>query len=46
MPGLPPQDRRVVTQQLKLLTPRIDSAKQKEMGEMMGKLKEVCSAHY
>jgi hypothetical protein len=43
MPNLPPGDRRIVQQQLKLLPPRTKAAQEKEMGEMMGKLKEVSS---
>ncbi len=41
MPSLSVQDKRYVTQQLRVLHPRIEAAKQKEMGEMMGKLKEL-----
>lgn len=41
MEGLPPPDRRVVQKALASLPPRLEEAKQKEMGEMMGKLKEV-----
>lgn len=41
MDGLPPQDRRVVQKALASLPSRLEDAKQKEMGEMMGKLKEV-----
>ena len=42
MPALPPQDKRIVQKALQTLPPRLEQAKQKEMGEMMGKLKEVC----
>ena len=42
MPSLPPQDRKIVQQALSALPARINHAKEKEMGEMMGKLKEVC----
>ena len=38
---LPPSDRRTVTQALATLTLEIEQAKQKEVGEMMGKLKEL-----
>ena len=41
MPKLPPPEQRVVKQALISLQPRINSAKEQEMGEMMGKLKEV-----
>ena len=41
MPHLPLQDQRFVDEQLRLLPPRIEAAKQNEVGEMMGKLKEV-----
>ena len=41
MPNLSLQDRRLVDQQLRSLPSRIDAAKQNEVGEMMGKLKEV-----
>lgn len=41
MSVLQPQDRKIITRQLSLLPTLIDTAKQKEMGEMMGKLKEV-----
>ncbi len=42
MPTLPPADKKIVQKALATLPPRVDQAKQKEMGEMMGKLKEVC----
>ena len=42
MPSLPPQDKKIVQQALSTLPARINQAKEKEMGEMMGKLKEVC----
>ena len=38
---LPPQDKKIVQKALAGLPPRIDEAKQKEMGDMMGKLKEL-----
>jgi hypothetical protein len=41
MPNLPPADRKVVQEQLKQLPPRTKAAQEKEVGEMMGKLKEV-----
>lgn len=41
MAGLPPQDKKVVQRALATLPPRLEQAKQNEMGEMMGKLKEV-----
>ncbi len=41
MPNLPPGDRKIVQQQLKQLPPRTKAAQEKEVGEMMGKLKEV-----
>ena len=41
MPGLPPQDRKIVQKALSTLPARINQAKENEMGEMMGKLKEV-----
>ena len=44
MPGLPAQEMRVVRRALVALPSRIDQAKQKEMGEMMGKLKEASVA--
>lgn len=34
-------DRKIVQRQLMLLPPRTKAAQEKEMGEMMGKLKEV-----
>ena len=42
MPKLPPSEQRIVKQALLSLQPRINAAKEQEMGEMMGKLKEVC----
>jgi tetratricopeptide (TPR) repeat protein len=45
MSNLPPGDRNIVQQQLKQLPPRTKAAQEKEMGEMMGKLKEVSSGH-
>ena len=41
MSNLPVQDRKVVQNALSSLPPRINAAKEMEMGEMMGKLKEV-----
>lgn len=41
MPNLPIPDKKIVTQQLRSLPPRIEAAKQKDLGEMMSKLKEV-----
>lgn len=41
LPLLPQSDLRTVTQALRDLPPRIDRAKEKEMAEMMGKLKEL-----
>lgn len=43
MASLSGQDRKVVQKALASLPPQISSAKDKEMGEMMGKLKEVCT---
>lgn len=43
MSNVPPGDRKIVQQQLKQLPPRTKAAQEKEMGEMMGKLKEVSS---
>ena len=40
-PSLPPQDRKIVQAALTSLPPRISVAKEKEMGDMMGKLKEL-----
>ncbi|KAL8664947.1 MAG: hypothetical protein Q9202_002656 [Teloschistes flavicans] len=40
-PHLPPSDTRTVRSALSSLPPRISAAKEKEMGEMMGKLKEL-----
>lgn len=42
MADLPPQDKKVVQQALSALPARINQAKDKELGDMMGKLKEVC----
>lgn len=41
MPGLSSQDRKIVQKALSALPARINQAKEKEMGDMMGKLKEV-----
>ena len=38
---LPPQDKKIVQEALRSLPPRINAAKEKEMGDMMGKLKEL-----
>ena len=38
---LPPSDQRTVLTALRDLPPKVDEAKSKEMGEMMGKLKEL-----
>jgi hypothetical protein len=43
MDNIPPTDRRTVQSQLLSLPPRLDAAKQAEIGQMMGKLKEVTS---
>lgn len=42
LPNLPIGDRETVRKGLANLPPQINAAKDKEMGEMMGKLKEVC----
>lgn len=41
LPTLPPQDQKIVQAALRSLPPRINTAKEKEMGDMMGKLKEL-----
>ena len=41
MKNLPLADQKFVRQQLAILPPRITAAKDAEMAEMMGKLKEV-----
>ena len=41
LPTLPPQDMKIVQTALSSLPPRINAAKEKEMGDMMGKLKEL-----
>jgi hypothetical protein len=41
MPNLSAADRKIVVRQLKELPPRTKAAQEKEMGEMMGKLKQV-----
>lgn len=46
MPNLPPGDRKIVQQQLKQLPPRTKAAQEKEVGEMMGKLKEVSTEDF
>ncbi|KAL8931041.1 MAG: hypothetical protein Q9208_000143 [Pyrenodesmia sp. 3 TL-2023] len=40
-PSLPPSDTKVINTALRTLPPRVNAAKEKEMGEMMGKLKEL-----
>ncbi|KAI4140171.1 MAG: hypothetical protein L6R39_005917 [Caloplaca ligustica] len=39
--SLPPPDTKVINTALRTLPPRINAAKEQEMGEMMGKLKEL-----
>lgn len=41
MTNLSPQDRNVVQRQLRMLPPRTKEAQEKEMGDMMGKLKNL-----
>ena len=41
MPNLSAADRKIVVRQLRELPPRTKAAQEKEMGEMMGKLKQV-----
>ncbi|KAL9635964.1 MAG: hypothetical protein Q9164_003140 [Protoblastenia rupestris] len=41
MPSLPPQDKKVVQAALRELPLKVKEAREKEMGEMMGKLKEL-----
>jgi len=41
MPNLSVADRKIVQRQLVQLPPRTKAAQEKEVGEMMGKLKEV-----
>lgn len=41
MPNLSAADRKIVQKQLVSLPPRTKAAQEKEMGEMMGKLKQV-----
>ncbi|EED13168.1 tetratricopeptide repeat protein 1 (TTC1), putative [Talaromyces stipitatus ATCC 10500] len=41
MDNLPPQDQKVVQRRLQELPPRVQAAREKEMGEMMGKLKDL-----
>lgn len=45
VPNLTAADRKLVQRQLQELPPRIKEAQEKEMGEMMGKLKQVWSSH-
>lgn len=45
MRNLTEADRTVVQRQLQRLPPRIKEAQEREMGEMMGKLKQVCELH-
>ncbi|KAL8682180.1 MAG: hypothetical protein Q9186_001717 [Xanthomendoza sp. 1 TL-2023] len=40
-PSLPPPDQKIITTALHTLPPRVDAAQKQEMGEMMGKLKEL-----
>lgn len=40
-PSLPPQDKKIVQKALSTLPPLINAAKEREMGDMMGKLKEL-----
>jgi hypothetical protein len=44
MGNIPAADQKFVRTQLAVLPPRINAAKEKEMGEMMGKLKDVGAA--
>ena len=46
MSVLPPADQRFVRQQLAALPARINEAREREMGEMVGKLKEVSDAAF
>jgi len=41
MPQLSPLDRKTVQKALRQLSPRLEEAKQKEMSEMVGKLKQL-----
>jgi hypothetical protein len=41
MPNLSAPDKKIVQKQLQLLPARTKAAQEKEMGEMMGKLKQV-----
>lgn len=41
MSGLGDAEKKLVQRQLRELPPRVKAAQEKEMGEMMGKLKEV-----
>lgn len=41
MKNLPPSDQKVVKAALRDLPPRVNAAQEKEMGEMMGKLKDL-----
>lgn len=43
MENLPPQDKKIVQKALRELPNRINQAREKEIGEMMGKLKDVGS---
>jgi hypothetical protein len=45
MSNLSAGDKKIVQQQLKQLPARTKVAQEKEMGEMMGKLKEVSVVH-
>ena len=46
MSGLPLGDQKVVKRELATLPSRINAAKEKEMSDMMGKLKEVRHVDY
>lgn len=41
MPNLTPADKKAIDKALLELPPRLEAAKQKEMSEMMGKLKDL-----
>lgn len=41
MQEVSPLDRKTVDEELRALPPRLEEAKQREMGEMMGKLKQL-----
>ena len=46
MPNLSAGDRKIIVRQLKELPPRTKAAQEKEMSEMMGKLKQVSLTLY